>query len=489
MLRILLLVFSVSLIATPSQADSYLNPIGGPGGIQFIAPCPDRQVLTGLEIRWGHDVDSIRPLCATAQGSAASEPAPAGDLFYGGAGGSFTSRIVCPAATPVITGMWILAEGSKTKVVNDIRLYCGHTDGRQIAKKEPDAVFDAPYLRHTGIGIGPDPGSSIADRQDCPNGLLAVGVHGRAGELLDAVGLICGAPRRTVTTLGKRKTTDKNGVTIGKRKVPLVGPILIGGTASPAAPAPSPASILSAPAILYALHSEQGLLWNRHGGAAAGDGGQWAEPKRIGTGAGYVRLFSGGDDFYALREDGSLVWMRHRGAADGSARWDSPISLGPDWDGYAHVAPADEGFVYTVSDDGIVHLHQNSGWAEGTAQWNEPIRVAQNWKGVRRVFSGGDRVLYAVMDDGRLIWRRHDGRDEGTNAWTGPREIGSGWQSFTDVFSPGGGVIYAVKPDTGDLVWYRYLGHESGEGTNWEGPVKVNDGWGSVRSVAALHAQ
>jgi hypothetical protein len=46
-----------------------------------------------------------------------------------------------------------------------------------------------------------------------------------------------------------------------------------------------------------------------------------------------------------------------------------------------------------------------------------------------------------------------------------------------------------VQPGAADLVWYRYRGHETGEGKNWEGPVKVGTSWGAFISVVALPVQ
>jgi len=196
-------------------ADAYLTPIGGGGGGQFIAPCSANEVLVGFELRAGDDVDAIRPLCAVAQGphhvgapyfttdsglirrfSDANrevfnnyseilgdwtELAPG---WYGGVGGGIT-RVVCPSNQPVVTGMFVAAEGVDTVVVNNIHLFCGFADATSPASEFPAAVFDAPNYRPTssttflGVGGGGDHAQHDDNTQRCPPGDVAVGVHGR----------------------------------------------------------------------------------------------------------------------------------------------------------------------------------------------------------------------------------------------------------------------------------------------------------------------
>jgi len=57
-------------IASSVRADAYLPPIGGQGGSQFVAPCPEGQNVTGFELRTGDDVDAIRPVCVASYGPA-----------------------------------------------------------------------------------------------------------------------------------------------------------------------------------------------------------------------------------------------------------------------------------------------------------------------------------------------------------------------------------------------------------------------------------
>ena len=48
-----------------AQAQDRIPPVGGPGGGEFVARCPPGQLLGGVELRAGDDIDAIRPLCRT----------------------------------------------------------------------------------------------------------------------------------------------------------------------------------------------------------------------------------------------------------------------------------------------------------------------------------------------------------------------------------------------------------------------------------------
>ena len=188
-------------------ADDYLEPIGGPGGGRFEAHCPANQFLAGFELSAADDVDAIRPLCVVAY-APRDVSAPASESnWYGGSGGGVTS-VVCTKYRPVVTGMIVAYEGVDTEVVNNIHLFCGVAAATQEAGNSPSAVFNAPdYDPGSGSFSGGGGGT-----QHCPAGQVAVGLHGRSGIWLDAMGLICAAApqavpaapvKTTVTSLGK----------------------------------------------------------------------------------------------------------------------------------------------------------------------------------------------------------------------------------------------------------------------------------------------
>src|ERR1035437_10559002 len=52
----------------PALAQSYLQKLGGLGGVPFDEPCSAGQNLAGFEVRAGDDVDAIRPVCVFTYG-------------------------------------------------------------------------------------------------------------------------------------------------------------------------------------------------------------------------------------------------------------------------------------------------------------------------------------------------------------------------------------------------------------------------------------
>lgn len=212
------LLFAIAGIA---RGDGFLKPIGGDGGGQFIARCPVGQNLTGVELRGGDDIDAIRPVCVASYGPAEISAPPlttdsglvdggTGPVFptkkvapgwYGGPGGSIVP-LLCPASMPIVIGMDVAAEGVDTVTVNNIHLYCGQALAAQKAADIPSAVFDAPNHGQwptppMGPGQTKEAGSQRYGWQRCPSGTIAVGIHGRGGQFVDSLGLICDLPHLT----------------------------------------------------------------------------------------------------------------------------------------------------------------------------------------------------------------------------------------------------------------------------------------------------
>jgi hypothetical protein len=230
-------VFALSLLAgllvpvpaAHAQADQILQASGGTGGGQYVARCPAGEVLTGFDLRTGDDVDAIRPLCVAVRGPADVGPIdPYPSQFGGGGGGPL--RIGCPSNAPLVIGMEILAEGVKTVIVNNIHLFCGLAIANQTLPGGPSAVFDGPPAQYSDAiifatgnsvqhyGTFTDPHDRDFGPQICPKDLVAVGINGRSGIWLDAVGLICGAPPLVVAPAQPANITPGNA---GKRPVAL----------------------------------------------------------------------------------------------------------------------------------------------------------------------------------------------------------------------------------------------------------------------------
>ena len=177
--------------AAQAQTDAILPPIGGRDGGQFVARCPQGQLLKGFQLLAGDDIESIRPICVVAYGPAEIRQISQFVQAFGGpeSPGSTSGLLylVCPSDAPIVTGMYIRSEGV-TEVVNNLHLFCGVAAPAQSPTEFPAAVFDGPYAQDRSSGT-----------QRCPAGLVAVGINGRSSKLLNAVGLICGAPKLTPT--------------------------------------------------------------------------------------------------------------------------------------------------------------------------------------------------------------------------------------------------------------------------------------------------
>jgi hypothetical protein len=177
------------VFAAQAQTDAPLPPVGGDGGYPFNARCPQGQFLTGFDLRTGDFVDAIRPLCVTAKGPAEPGPIEPYPSMFGGTGGG-PRQLVCPRDIPIVTGMYVGVEGKQILSVISIRLFCGVAAATQKLSKLPAAGFDGDSGKRGLLEfVGFD-----EDTQFCTGGLVAVGINGRSGKWLDAVGLICGKP-------------------------------------------------------------------------------------------------------------------------------------------------------------------------------------------------------------------------------------------------------------------------------------------------------
>jgi hypothetical protein len=175
------------VLSAQAQTDAILPPLGGSGGGQFIARCPQGQLLTGFELRTGDDVDAIRPLCITAYEPAEVGPIERYPSKFGGDGGGDTRQLVCPRDAPIVTGMFVYSEGFVTEIVNNIHLFCGLAATTQTPSEFPAAVFDGPFYNIAWRNSYRP--NSLDHTQRCPAGLVAVGINGRSGIWLDSAGI------------------------------------------------------------------------------------------------------------------------------------------------------------------------------------------------------------------------------------------------------------------------------------------------------------
>ncbi len=218
------------VLSAQAQTDVPLPPIGGGGGYPFKARCPQGQFLTGFDLRTGDFVDAIRPLCVTANGPAEPGPIEPYPSMFGGTGGG-PRQLVCSRDTPIVTAMYVYSEGKQIVSVNSIHLFCGVAATTQTPSKSPAAGFDLPKQ---DVPFLSSFGEVREDTQFCTGGLVAVGINGRSGKWLDAVGLICGPPKLTPKAAPPPEVPPRPVVkAIGRKKVP-------GATTGPPGPTGPP---------------------------------------------------------------------------------------------------------------------------------------------------------------------------------------------------------------------------------------------------------
>lgn len=196
-LAMLLFVIALTLPVLVG-ATTDLGPYGSSGGNAFRAECPRGSYLVGLQGKAGDWVDRIEMLCASWMHS--------GQIFgpssvvgsFGDSRGGRTTFGNCndgSVKNRAIHSWSVTVLRSDKPFVNKLGVQCV-----ALGPPGPPGTFvfgssSAPSNRPFNEPFGlsnPD--------QVCPVGEAAVGIHGRAGLFLDAVGLICGPfpPKRTL---------------------------------------------------------------------------------------------------------------------------------------------------------------------------------------------------------------------------------------------------------------------------------------------------
>jgi hypothetical protein len=184
----------ILLLSTPSAPraaslafESKLPLIGSGGGSSFTRRCPDNHVLTGFRWRQGAVVDAIGIKCRPVQSDGRLGNEISSGSMAGGDGGTFGSK----------SCEWI-RDGRTSQIV--VTYQRGGGAGIGIASLTFACRPWLPESRASGGGqIGEllqiRSGSVFTRDLECPRaGEPAVGIYGRQGAIVDAVGLICALP-------------------------------------------------------------------------------------------------------------------------------------------------------------------------------------------------------------------------------------------------------------------------------------------------------
>ena len=460
----------VVLLLTGFNSEPRQRWIGGTGGERFAAYCANGQVMAGVEVWTGDDVDAIRPLCALAYGPTQLGPIEPFNRKFGGDGGGSNQKLICPPEAPVVLGLYATMEGEATPIINSIRLRCGVVAPVQAPTLVNGPFFEGPTIEDTVF--------HMEGELTCDPGEVVGGISGRSGRWLDSIRIICTAPTITAkTVVGSIGKLTPRGALTEATSTPRNGPI--------AALIPTPYA-----SYLYTVDNSGVLRWFRHDGAATGAPGLQG-PKVItnSIATDFRALFAGGDgSIYGLNTANELWRYQHPGYRDGLGQnvpgaWGgAPTFLQFVFGGPVQAFSAGEGVVYVIDGAGNLNWYRFTTLANGQTSTQGPRIVSHGWNGLK-AFSGAKGVMYTITPDGTLRWYRHikyltgEGA-ETPGAWAVRREVGTGWNSFDKVVSNGKGAIYAMTPQ-GELFWYHHIGYLDGANA-WEPRTSLGNGLGGT---------
>lgn len=204
----------VAMVCGPTiaakEADWSSNTVGGSGGEPVTIRCPAGSYLGGIQARIGDDMDSIGPICVQALTNGQVHPAGRpGNL--GGSGGR-PREFVCPRSAPFVRDVRITADGARTLVVDGIAVHCGPLTGpmpRAIAGYNSGLLAGLTSFSTVFFPGFDKPSGTVSISIECPSHMAPVGLHGRAGAVVDALGLVCGeAALVTPRPLGKVRPAE-----------------------------------------------------------------------------------------------------------------------------------------------------------------------------------------------------------------------------------------------------------------------------------------
>ena len=191
------LQFDLRLLATlffvcSAASNATTLPVeGGPGGAAFEVLCPNGETLVGMAVTSGAWINSIAPLCAPYAVAEHKFGSRTRGRTTGGSGGSPQDGY-CPAGDNFVNGLYLgfTRRGSAREYVDDVGMSCSRVGA--------NGVENTDVCLETGEGCGNynqgvSYGAVRVDgaSQTCPSGEAAVGIHGRSGTYVDALGLIC----------------------------------------------------------------------------------------------------------------------------------------------------------------------------------------------------------------------------------------------------------------------------------------------------------
>jgi len=174
----------VCIVSPAGAGDSSL--IGGPGGGNFRDQCGAGQYLSGVSVRQGTLLDAVVPFCAAFNAKTGLLGAPGFPMnHHGGSGGGLAGPISCnndQYVSGMMFGYTNDSQSGRPKYIASIQLQCKPI--RPGSKSQTRTIGAGGRLSHQGYS--------------CRDDEAVIGMIGRSGAYVDALGMICG-PRPVAT--------------------------------------------------------------------------------------------------------------------------------------------------------------------------------------------------------------------------------------------------------------------------------------------------
>ena len=193
-LPMLLLVLGLAVVCQDLALATVHEPWGSPGGEYFRADCPKGSYLVGLDGKAGGWVDRIATVCAPWLPAQQIFGATTVGKYHGTSRGGKPRQTICSGAginNRAVQSWTVEILRSDNKFVQSVQGHCTSLGspastarwgfGSLTEYPEPSTLFPLYY-----------PDDALRRTHVCPAGEMAVGIHGRAGFFVDALGLICG---------------------------------------------------------------------------------------------------------------------------------------------------------------------------------------------------------------------------------------------------------------------------------------------------------
>jgi hypothetical protein len=162
-------------IKPPARELIRLSLLGGPAGNDFEYICGTEEVLVGVRGYSGAWIDNVQAVCARAKDHLEAA-VPEGSVF-GGAANQINNFAYCPGQG--IAARLVVSETENRSALGSIFFGCQDFATKQQSGTSRTMQGGDPLA--TAIGIS----------QSCPANTVAVGIRGRAGTYLNALGLVC----------------------------------------------------------------------------------------------------------------------------------------------------------------------------------------------------------------------------------------------------------------------------------------------------------